>query len=280
MARKKREVSEIGIYHIMLRGENLLFLRDNDYETFLAILKEKTVSKNVKVLAYSLSENRVHIVLDVKDENVGIVLKPICTSYARYCNRIREISGKLFYDRFKSEPVNSKDELLDVVSFVNFIAQGHKNGEFSSLKNPVLSAKECGITEKQAKNTEFTRLFIEDYESLSEAELEKYIYAACGVTKKEFRSLSTEKQAETVDKITKDRRLLKSKIYEITGVKKPQSLKPKKTEDSVKSKPKKAKEPVKSKPEKKDGYTKSKKEKTEDSAKPKQEKKDMSVWLL
>lgn len=252
MARQKREVSDTGIYHILLRGVNSLFLAENDFETFLSILKEKTKSKNVKILAYLLLENRVHMVIDVKDENVGTVLKPVCTSYARYCNRTRGIGGKLFYDRFKSEPISSKDELLEVVSFINFIAQGHKNSKFSSFENPICSLKQSGMTEKQAKNTEFKHLFMEDYDCLSKAELISYIYAICGVAPKDFKALSAEGQREVIDKITKDRRISKSKVYEVFGVKKPQSAKPIRENTEI--------------------VLQNKQEKTK--------KRDLSVWLL
>lgn len=230
MARKKREISGMGIYHILLRGVNSLFLTDSDFETFLSILKEKTKPCNVKVLSYLLLENRVHMIIDTKDKNVGVVLKPICTSFARYCNRTRGVSGKLFYDRFKSEPINSKEELLSAVSFINFIASRHKDSKFSSLVNPICSEKESGITEKQAKSTELTRMFMEDYDYLSKEELKGFVYAFCGVNPKDFKALSAEKQRAVIDKITKDRRISKSKIYEVLEVRKPQSKRPEKAE--------------------------------------------------
>ena len=64
MARKKRETSQTGIYHILLRGVNSLFLTDSDFETFLSILKEKTKPNKVRVLSYLLLENRVHMIID------------------------------------------------------------------------------------------------------------------------------------------------------------------------------------------------------------------------
>jgi len=252
MARQKREESKTGIYHILLRGVNSLFLTDSDFESFLSILKEKTNSKKVKVLAYVLLENRVHLAVDVKKESIGTVLKPVCTSYARYCNRTRGVSGKLFYDRFKSEPINSKEELSDVISFINFIAKGHKNTKFSSFENPLCTLKDSGMTEKQAKNTEFKHLFMEDYDCLSKAELISYIYAICGVAPKDFKTLSAEGQREVIDKITKDRRISKSKIYELFGVRKPQSAKPIRENTEI--------------------VLQNKQEKTK--------KRDLSVWLL
>lgn len=255
MARKKRETSQTGIYHILLRGVNSLFLSDSDFETFLSILKEKTKPNKVKVLSYLLLENRVHMIIDVKGASVGTVLKPICTSYARYCNRTRALSGKLFYDRFKSEPINTKEELLGAVSFVNFIAKGHKNSKFSSLENPICPAKASGLSEKQLKSTELTRMFMEDYDCLSKDELIGYIYAFCGVNPKEFRALPDEKKREIIDKIAECRMISKSKIYEALGVKKSQKKKAVNTAKNSEEKPE-----------------------VTDAKKPK--KKDLSVWLL
>lgn len=261
MARKKRAISQTGIYHILLRGVNSLFLTDNDFETFLSILKEKTKPQKIKVLSYLLLENRVHMIIDVKDANVGIVLKPICTSYARYCNRTRALSGKLFYDRFKSEPLNTKEELLGAVSFINFIAKGHKNSKFSSLENPLCTPEESGLTEKQLKSTQITQMFMEDYDCLKKEELISYIYAFCGVTPKDFKLLSEEKKREIIDSIAKYRRLSKSKIYEVLNVKKPQK---KRAENAVKA--------LK--------VSQNKEEKTEEIDAKKIKKKDLSVWLL
>lgn len=226
MARKKRKISETGIYHILLRGVNTLFLTEKDFEIFLSVLKEKTKAQNVKVLSYLLLQNRVHMILDVKDESIGVVLKPICTSYARYCNRVRQLSGKLFYDRFKSEPLNTREELLGAISFINFIAKGQKNAKLSSLENPLSSPTDMGITEKQAKSSELTQMFMEDYDCLTKDELAEYIYAFCGVKPKDFKALSFGEQREIIEKITKDHRISKAKAYEIFGAKKASGVKP------------------------------------------------------
>ena len=255
MARQKRLVSETGIYHVLLRGVNSLFLTGADFETFLSILKQK--SGDAKVIAYALLKNRIHIIIDTKGADIGLILKPIATSYARYCNRTRATSGKLFYDRFKSEAVSSKSELLSAVAFVNFIAISQKENEFSSYFMPLCKPSECGITAKQAQSCTLSQLFIEDYDCLSKAELAEYIFAFCGVYPKEFKSLSPERQREVSDKLADSGKFSRSKLYEIFGIKKPQSAK--------KPVPKKAAEPA---------------AETAAPTAQKQKKKDLSVWLL
>lgn len=255
MARQKRVVSETGIYHVLLRGFNSLFLTNADFEAFLALLKQK--SGDAEIIAYALLKNRIHIIIDTKGADIGLVLKPIATSYARYCNRTRASSGKLFYDRFKSEAISSKSELLSAVAFLNFVAISQKENEFSSFYMPLCKPSDCGLTAKQAKDTKVTRLFIEDYDCLSKAELAGYIFAFCGVYPKDFKSLPAEKQRDIMDKLYNCGRFSKSKLYEIFNIKKPQSAK--------KPAPKKAEKPPV----------------IEDAPKEeKPKKKDLSVWLL
>lgn len=255
MARQKRVVSETGIYHVLMRGVNSLFLTNADFEAFLSLLKQK--SGAAKIIAYVLLKNRIHIIVDTKGADIGLVLKPIATSYARYCNRTRASSGKLFYDRFKSEAISSNAELLSAVAFLNFIAASQKDNEFSSLNMPLCKPSECGLTAKQAQNTTASELFIEDYDCLSKAELASYIFAFCGVYPKDFKSLPAEKQKDVMDKLYGCGKFSKSKLYEIFNIKKPQSVK--------KPAPKMAEKPPVT-------------EGAPIEEKPK--KKDLSVWLL
>ena len=213
----------------------------------------KQKANGIKIISYALLENRIHIIADAGGEAIGRALKPIATSYARYCNRTRRKKGKLFYDRFKSEAISSKSELLSAVAFLNFVAISQKENEFSSFYMPLCKR----LTAKQAKDTNVTRLFIEDYDCLSKTELAGYIFAFCGVYPKDFKSLSAEKQKEIMDRLYDCGRFSKSKLYEIFNIKKPQSAK--------KPAPKKAEKPPV----------------IEDAPKEeKPKKKDLSVWLL
>lgn len=249
MARKGREVSETGIYHVLLRGVNSLFLTDKDFEMFLSLLKQKT--NGAAVIGYVLLKNRIHIIIDTKGKDIGSVIKPIGTSYARYCNRTRASSGKLFYDRFKSEAL-SLSELADAVAFLNFIAKAQGN-EFSSLYYPLCDPSEFGLTEKQAESTECRTLFIEDYDCLSKSELAGYIYAICGLHPKDFKAQPPERQQELMEILVLKSRFSKSKLYDILNVKKPQPVR-KKTELPAPT--------------------------AEATASEKPKKRDLSVWLL
>ncbi len=259
MARIGREKSKMDIYHVLLRGMNVLFKNDDDFVEFTNILRRYAASGGIEIYSYSLLKNRVH--LAVKAENIGLALKPICTSYARYFNRTHISSGKIFYDRFKSEPINSKKELADVVAFINNISK--KAGDdypFSSLDK---SASEfCNVsgelTKKEFVATEFSNMYIEDFDCLSQKELTGYIFDLTGVNAKDFKFLSKAEFDEKIEILTEKHWISGTKIFELLGIKKAAKKTTQKPVKKVSPVPKNAPKPE-----------------------PKPEpKKELSVWLL
>lgn len=114
MAREKRQVSESGIYRINLSGnDGEIFKRKEDYDEFKALL-ERYFQDERKVFGYSLTETGADMVVMVGKQSIGPAMKPLLTSYARYFNRTYGRNGKVFHDRYKSEPVKY-EELDDII---------------------------------------------------------------------------------------------------------------------------------------------------------------------
>lgn len=261
MARKARALSELGIYHVLLRGVDSLFKEAGDYAEFASILKKYTDSGAVNIFAYTLLKNRIHLVIYSSDD-IGIALKPICTSYARYFNRTHGGSGKLFYDRFKSEPINSEEELFGVVSFVNLISE--KNGKdyphcSLSAEGRKICNRDGRLPEDKFSDTEITAMYLDEYDSESPERINEYIFALCGVMPKNFKHISREEQEAALEKLTARRWLAKTKLYSILGISKVRenAEAPKKAEKAKKV------------------------EKTEEAQNaPRENNRELSVWLL
>ena len=111
MARTKRTTGISGVYHILLRGQDKLFTDDMDYQTFLRTLREYFDGSRSFLLGYTLLPNRAHLIIDSGREPLAALMKPLCTSYARYFNRTHQKTGKLFYDRYKSAPLENGNQL-------------------------------------------------------------------------------------------------------------------------------------------------------------------------
>ena len=224
MARTGRATSTMGIYHVLLRGMNELFIQDKDFGEFISILKKYASLGSLKVFSYTLLKNRVHLVVGVPS-GIGVALKPLCTSYARYFNRTYQREGKLFYDRLKSEPINSENELKNVVAFVNSISTTiSESYPYSSLSDVGKEICVPGIlSQRELLSTNVSEMFIEDYDCLSKEEIGQYIYALCGILPENFSNLPAFDQKEALAKLTEKRWIAKNKLYDILDINRPRT---------------------------------------------------------
>ena len=175
MARKGRIKSSNGIYHTVLRGEKGLFFGENDYIEFLGVIRKYFENTNSALFAYSLEKNKIHLVFYTPGE-ISVVMKPLLTSYARYINRVHKKTGKLFYDRYISEPID--DEVLkDAVIFVN----EHKKANFTSKEEYFNNSELCDVSRfdkkalEEIKNPSLIYPFVDDYQAMSDNELKSYL---------------------------------------------------------------------------------------------------------
>jgi REP element-mobilizing transposase RayT len=130
MARKSREVSGTGIYHVMMRGTNRqeIFEEGEDYVRFLAILRNmvypiddrgKRLPSRCCFYAYCLMTNHVHLLVREAEDKIGPAIHRIATTYAHYYNNKYVRFGHLFQDRFRSEPVNDQEYFFTLLRYIH-----------------------------------------------------------------------------------------------------------------------------------------------------------------
>ncbi|MGC4153034.1 MAG: transposase [Propionicimonas sp.] len=120
MPRRARQLSESGIYHVMLRGINrqAIFLDDEDHLRFLRHLSTTRERSGCHILAYCLMKNHVHLVLRTLDEPVGQVVKRLAVRYAWWHNTKYGRIGHVFQDRFRSRPVEDDEYFITLLRYV------------------------------------------------------------------------------------------------------------------------------------------------------------------
>jgi REP element-mobilizing transposase RayT len=121
MARKAREKSESGIYHIMLRGINRqnIFEDDEDKERFIERIKYYKTISEYKVYGYCLMDNHVHLLIKEEKESISNAIKRISSSYVHWYNNKYERCGHLFQERYKSEVVENDEYFLTVLRYIH-----------------------------------------------------------------------------------------------------------------------------------------------------------------
>ena len=121
MPRPPRQYSKFGLYHVMLRGngKQIIFEDDSDRRTFLQLLEEKAAAGDVKVIAWCLMSNHVHLLLDDPEHALSHFMHALATAYARRFNEKTGHVGAVFQGRFASVPIASDAQLLQAVRYIH-----------------------------------------------------------------------------------------------------------------------------------------------------------------
>lgn len=121
MPRAPRAVAESGFYHVILRGngKQVLFEDDADNRAFLELLTKWSGRCGVRVLAWCLMENHVHLVLEDPDRSLSEMMQRLAGDYAQRFNRRTGHVGHVFESRFKSCALEDEPYLLQAVRYVH-----------------------------------------------------------------------------------------------------------------------------------------------------------------
>lgn len=119
MARSARKQSSSGLYHVLLRAQRgTLFASDAEKRTFLALLEALIGPETASVCAYCLMNDHVHLLL-YAPLGPEPLTRPLCARYAALFNQARNQQGKVFYDRFMSQPVEAGQDFLRHLRFIH-----------------------------------------------------------------------------------------------------------------------------------------------------------------
>ena len=101
--------------HVIQRGHNRspCFIRDLNYELYLALLKEFSAHHGCDVHGYVLMTNHIHLLLTPRDlESVSGLMRSVNQRYVQHVNRTTRHAGSLWQGRFKSSIVDTDGYLL------------------------------------------------------------------------------------------------------------------------------------------------------------------------
>lgn len=121
MARASRKLADSGIYHVITRGAGhcILFEDDHDRRHFLNVMDEVAARFNVKVYAWCLMDNHVHLLVESGMPELAGTMRELESAYATYFNRRHERIGPLFQGRFRSEPVETDEYFLAALRYIH-----------------------------------------------------------------------------------------------------------------------------------------------------------------
>ena len=122
MPRMGRVVLPNYPHHVVQRGHDrkAVFAAEADYQRYLDDLKELKECHAVRVYAYCLMTNHVHLLLAPEDEiaSMGKLMKALAARATRYRNKLENRSGTLWESRYKSSPVDTDSYLLACCRYI------------------------------------------------------------------------------------------------------------------------------------------------------------------
>ncbi len=116
-----------GIYlagtpaHIVQRGNNrnACFFSDDDYLFYLDVLGQGLQRYHVKLHAYCLMTNHVHLLMTPEDEfGISHVMQYTGRGYAQYINMTYHRNGRLWEERYKQSLVDADNYLLKCYRYI------------------------------------------------------------------------------------------------------------------------------------------------------------------
>lgn len=121
MARTARNIVGGVCYHVINRGNRraTVFHSRSDYECFVQLMRRACVRTPMRVLAYCLMPNHVHLVLwPHADGDLSRWMHWLFTSHVVRYNKLRQSSGRIWQGRFKAFPIQQDRHLLTVIRYV------------------------------------------------------------------------------------------------------------------------------------------------------------------
>ena len=108
-------------YHVLSRGNarQTIFHDDTDFNTFLGLIKRTGTERPMRLLAWCLMPNHVHLVVRPHaDGDLGSWMHWLLTCHVRRHQRRYSTIGRIWQGRFKAFPIQADSHLLTVVRYV------------------------------------------------------------------------------------------------------------------------------------------------------------------
>jgi len=121
MPRTARKISALGVYHIVLRGNNQqeIFHDQADYNRYISLLKQNTDKNSHKLYAWCLMPNHIHLLIREGSVPFSNAVQSISSSFVFWYNRKYSRTGHLFEGRYRSEPVEDENYFFRVLRYIH-----------------------------------------------------------------------------------------------------------------------------------------------------------------
>lgn len=129
MPRQPRVYLEDALYYVTSKGDDhqRIFQDEEDFKTFLGLLKKYKTQYGFKLFAFCLLPNHFHLLIEISMQKEQIyktsalsgIMHDLKSSYTKYFNGKYKRKGHLFRERYKSALIEKKPYLLKLSSYIH-----------------------------------------------------------------------------------------------------------------------------------------------------------------
>lgn len=121
MPRRNRVHVPGGVYHVVARGvrRERIFYRRPEYQAYLGLLRETSQRYGLRVVAYVLMPNHVHLLVRVSEVPLGRAMQFLQGNFARWYNRHHGYTGHLFQGRYGARLCEDERYLWALVRYIH-----------------------------------------------------------------------------------------------------------------------------------------------------------------
>ncbi len=107
----------------MVQGihKEFIFNKHRYINRYLQLIEKNLDKETLKMLAFCIMNNHAHLLIQVEDKSeLSKYMQKINSVYAKYYNYMEnERVGYVFRDRYKSEPIFSKRQLIQCIKYIH-----------------------------------------------------------------------------------------------------------------------------------------------------------------
>ena len=152
MARKTRLFLEDTPQHVIIQGINnkVIFLDEDDYQAFLAILKALVVNIEIELHAYVLMPSYFQFLATPLYENsLSKFMQSLGRRYVGYFNKKYERRGTLWEGRYRASLIEVDRYLYDVMRLIESKPKDFRAYPYSSIQKNIFSKDDAIITPRE-----------------------------------------------------------------------------------------------------------------------------------
>lgn len=121
MPRKPRIHYPGALYHVMVKGNNAenIFSEEIHKREYLRKLSDYKKLFDFKLFAYCVMDNHAHLLVEVKDTPLSVIMQRIQQVYTQWFNRRYGRTGHVFQQRYKALLCDKENYLLQLIKYIH-----------------------------------------------------------------------------------------------------------------------------------------------------------------